>query len=318
MTIMSEILKNELKSKYIGCVEFNIPLNTLSRWKVGGIAEIVITPCSKIELIDIVKFARINHIPTVIIGATSNLLFSDEGVDALIIKIGENFSDFEVRDNVIIAQSGLWAPKLSRIAQQNMLTGLEHICGIPGTLGGLVFMNGGSQRKGIGSSVFYVETVDKYGNLKRYNKENCEFYYRTSVFQNSDEVIVEVALELEQLNNKRTIRQEMLGILRSRREKFPQKEPNCGSVFVSNPSMYSDYGPPGKVIEDCGLKGLRRNGAQVSENHANFIVNNGEATAKDILYLINQVRTVVHRETGYLMNVEVRYVDKNGGVGKLC
>src|SRR5690606_33120726 len=138
----------------------------------------------------------------------------------------------------------------------------------PGTLGGLVYMNGGSQRKGIGDHVVEVNTVTRAGERKSYTREQCLFQYRASVFQRVDEIITGARFEFE-YGDPQSIRRELLTILRSRRAKFPQKQPNCGSVFVSNPAMYADYGPPGKVIEACGLKGVVQGHAQISPLHAN-------------------------------------------------
>lgn len=294
--------------------QVNVPLSELSQWKVGGKAVLVIRPESKYELVELRKLIHQDHLPSVIIGNTTNLLFSDDGLNAVVIKIDSNLSKVSVNDTEIIAEAGVWVPSLARMAMQAGLSGIEHTCGIPGTLGGLVVMNGGSQRKGIGSVISYVETIDETGNLKLYTNQECEFAYRSSIFQEKDEVIVEVGLKLDKSHSKKSIRQEMLEILSSRRKKFPRKQPNCGSVFVSNPAMYEDYGPPGKVIEECGLKGLSKDGAQVSHLHANFIVNNGSAKAEDILYLINIVRETVYQKTGYKMVVEAKFVTPNGQI----
>ncbi|MDW2169814.1 UDP-N-acetylmuramate dehydrogenase [Vibrio sp. 1567] len=317
MSVLPIELKQYLKEHYAGKVQFKADLSTISRWKIGGIAEAIFSPTSSQELIDVIKLSSFYNVPTLLIGSTSNLLFCDEGISGLIIEISDSFSECRIENNMLIAQSGIWAPRLARHAQKSNLSGLEHISGIPGTLGGLVYMNGGSQRKGIGDRVCYVDTIDHDGRLKRYSQEECLFSYRKSIFQDLDEVIVEVGLKLASNSNGHFIRQEMLEILRSRREKFPLKKPNCGSVFVSDPSMYAEYGPPGKVIEDCGLKGLCINDAQISNDHANFIVNNGKARAKDVISIINQVKETVKVSTGYSMKVEVRYVKSDTSVIKL-
>lgn len=298
-------------------VRFDVPLSKLSQWKVGGKAELVVQPKNKREVVQLRQWIHEYSLPSIVIGNTTNLLFAGEGLRGIVIKIDSNFSKVIVDDTEVTAEPGVWVPKLARMAMQAGLTGIEHTCGIPGTLGGLVVMNGGSQRRGISSVLSYVETVDKAGNLKRYTNEECKFAYRGSIFQEKNEVIVEVGLTLERSRGKELIRKEMLGILSSRRNKFPRKQPNCGSVFVSNPAMYSGYGPPGKVIEECGLKGLRKGGAQVSQLHANFIVNNGNAKTDDILYLINKVRNTVYEKTGYKMVVEAKFVKHNGQIQEI-
>jgi len=306
-----------LNEKLSNPVDTNVSLADISNWRVGGNAKALVQPSSEEEIIALRKFIVEYQLPFVVIGNTTNLLFTDEDINAVVIQIGSAFSAMQQDGNTIVVQAGVWVPKLARFALQAGLTGIEHTCGIPGTLGGLVVMNGGSQRKGIGDNITYVKTVDVDGKAKTYSKEQCEFSYRSSIFQSLDEVIIEVGLQLKPSQNKKLMHAEMLSILRSRSQKFPRKMPNCGSVFVSNPAMYEQYGPPGKVIEECGLKGLKKGGAWVSQNHANFIVNNGNATAKDVLFLINTIRDTVHKETGYLMKVEPKFVDACGKVTEI-
>jgi len=165
--------------------------------------------------------------------------------------------------------------------------------------------------------VTHVQSVDERGEIVERTHAQCGFAYRTSVFQNNDEVISKVTLRLDAAVDKRSCRHEMLAILRDRRRKFPQKLPNCGSVFVSNPAMYADYGPPGKVIEAVGFKGHRIGNAVVSLDHANFIVNDlsaGRSSSNDVLELIHRIRLKVFEETGYLMAVEVRQVLSSGKI----
>lgn len=318
MSLITDSLINELKQLFPSAVHLNVPLSYLSKWKIGGNAKVVVSPNSKQELSSILRWSSINMIPSLVIGSTTNLLFSDNGVNALIIQIGKGLSKLTIENNLIIAEAGVWAPNLARFSLKNKLSGAEHICGIPGTIGGLVYMNGGSQRKGIGSSIVFVETVDKKGYIKRYKQEECDFQYRSSKFHNLDEIIVEVGLMFTVSNSETAIRREMLEILSSRRKKFPKNLPNCGSVFVSDPAMYEDYGPPGKVIESFGFKGMSYNGAQISDKHANFIVNKGNARAEDVIHLINLVHDKVYSETGYSMGVEVRFVNEDGKLTKLC
>jgi len=311
---MNIIYKKQLQEIFSEIVEFDVSLSAISQWRIGGNAEILVRPKDKPQLIKLRKWLYEHDLPSVVIGNTTNLLFSDEGLHVACIRIDSNFSKVTVDNNKITADPGAWVPDLARTAMYAGLSGIEHVCGIPGTLGGLVVMNGGSQRKGISSVVDYVETIDTAGNLKKYTNNECEFSYRSSIFQQSNELITEVGLTLDSSKDKDIIRQEMLAILRSRRGKFPRKQPNCGSVFVSNPDMYSKYGTPGKVIEDCGLKGLTKGNAQISDLHANFIINNGSARAVDIIYLINEVREAVYNKTGYKMVVEAKFVSPNGEI----
>lgn len=295
----------------------DLPMAKISSWRVGGKAKVLVQPRSIEEIVALRRYITEHKLPYLVIGNTTNLLFTDDNIDAIILKVGSAFSQVMLDNHVIVAQAGLWVPKLARIALQAELTGLEHTCGIPGTLGGLVVMNGGSQRKGIGDNILYVTTVDAQGRLNKYDNQHCLFGYRRSIFQDLDEIIVEVALQLEPTDNKTRMHREMLSILRARSKKFPRKSPNCGSVFVSNPAMYKKYGPPGKIIEECGLKGLKKGGAKVSYDHANFIINNDGGSAQDILCLINIIRDSAYKNTGYLMEVEPKFVDFSGVINNI-
>lgn len=292
----------------------NISLSEISRWKIGGIADCIIRPKNAQEVSKLVKYLHTANLPFMVIGSTSNLLFPDEGVRAVIIQIGNRMSDYTINDKRAWVQAGKWVPGLARNIAQAGLSGIEHTAGIPGTIGGLICMNGGSQRKGVGSHVSSVKAVSPTGEIIEFTKENCGFEYRTSIFQKNNHIIVEGELEFDTVRSYSEIRDEMLGILRSRRAKFPQKLPNCGSTFISNPDIYKKYGPPGKVIEDLGYKGFKIGDAQISKNHANFINNIGNAKAKDVLMLIQKIQKSVFEHTGFDMKAEVKFVDKNGNI----
>lgn len=299
-----------LQTAFAGQVYTNVSLAQYSRWRVGGIAQCVLVPVSEQALVECLQFCCTNNLGYVLLGATSNLLFADEGLVVVGISLAA-LQRVDVEGESVRSQAGVWVPQFARGLANKGLSGLEHIVGIPGSLGGLVYMNGGSQRKGIGSHVQNVKTLTKTGECKVYSQGECDFSYRHSSFQARGEIIVSIELQLAKAPVTQ-VRSEMLSILRSRRHKFPLKQPNCGSVFVSNPAMYEEYGPPGAVIERCQLKGLRIGGARVSPEHANFIVNTGSATAKDILTLVKHVQQVVFKETGYNMVSEVRYMDAMG------
>lgn len=300
--------------KRFGEIHYDKSLAEYSRWKIGGTADVAIVPHSAEAIAQLMDYIAKEKVPFVIIGSSSNLLFADEGLRALAILLGDQISDMKISGRRVYAQCGLWVPKFSRRVAHAGLTGAEHMIGIPGTLGGLICMNGGSQRKGVGDFLVSVRSVSPEGELTKFTKAQCEFAYRESVFQRNQHIIVDAEFEYPLAEDKQGVRRDMLEILRDRRSKFPKKLPNCGSVFVSNPALYADYGPPGAVIEHCGLKGLSINQAQISPLHANFIVNNGGACAKDVLYLIHLIRETVFKETGYLMPAEAKYVSPNGEI----
>ncbi len=212
------------------------------------------------------------------------------------------------------AEAGAWVPGLARKAMLAGLVGLEHTIGIPGTLGGLVLMNGGSQRQrnrrqscvGSGLSITRGSRSSLRGRSAHFPivrvpcRAPAQSWSRWSWSVN--------------VQQPQQIRQLMLEDLRERRRKFPRKQPNCGSVFLSTSEMHASVGPPGKVIEEAGLKGVRIGNAEVSRQHANFIVNLGGATSKDVLSLIAHIRQVVHDRIGFDLCCEVRYVSPAGEI----
>jgi UDP-N-acetylmuramate dehydrogenase len=291
----------------------DVDLAKISQWRIGGRADIILRPSSGEQVAALRRWFHERGIHHVVIGMTSNLLFADEGLRVPCIQIGKRMARMTVRDIEVTAQAGVWVPGFARRVMQAGLTGVEHTCGIPGTLGGLVCMNGGSQRKGIGTNVVRVESVDATGREIQRAGEDCDFAYRHSVYQRNNEVITGVSLAFEH-GERAAIRAEMRQILADRRRKFPRKEPNCGSVFKSNPAMYAEIGPPGLAIERLGLKGLRKGGAVVSPWHANFIVNIGGAQARDVLKIIAIVCSSLYQEKGFRLETEVRYVTTDGRI----
>lgn len=257
----------------------DVDLSAISRWRIGGRARVFIRPASIAQVAALRQFFWQRGLRHIVIGQTSNVLFADEGLDVPCIQIG---------------------PGLSRVD-------------ITGTLGGLVCMNGGSQRKGIGDSITTVESVDTTGAIRRRPARDCDFAYRRSVFQRNDEIVTAAHLRLSPADPSE-IRSTMRAILADRRQKFPRKQPNCGSVFKSNPAMYAAIGTPGAVIERLGLKGLQVGGAQVSPLHANFIINTGGARACDVLGLIMRISNIAEAATGHRMEAEVCYVTPTGDI----
>lgn len=304
-------LLEQLAARDVGAWVFDAPLAEHNSWRIGGPADLLVEPSNSEQVAEVVRFARKNSLPLVVIGQGTNLLFDDAGLRGIVLKLGNRFSRVEIDNTRIIADGGAWVPGLARRAMRAGLAGLEHTIGIPGTIGGLVLMNGGSQRKGIGENVIRVEVVSREGELLELSREKCAFSYRRSALQGTGVVVVRVELECER-QDPRQIRRMMLDDLRERRRKFPRKEPNCGSVFLSTGEMHASVGPPGKIIEEAGLKGARVGDAEVSHQHANFIVNHGNASSADVLALISHIRQVVDSRIGFELCCEVRYVSPEG------
>lgn len=294
-----------------GRIEQQADLRRLSRWRIGGPASGFVEPASAAELRATLALLAETGVPTLVIGDGSNLLFDDAGFAGVIVKIGPRLGAFQRDGKRVRAEAGLWVPRFARELGRHGLSGLEHTVGIPGTLGGLIYMNGGSQRKGIGSNVVTVRGCDMQGRPFERSQAECAFHYRGSSLQSDGLIVLEADFAFAEANPG-AMRREMVAILADRRQKFPKDLPNCGSVFLSNPSMYSVVGPPGAAIERVGLKGTRLGGAELSPLHANFIVNLGGASSADVLGLIHLARTRVHEATGFWMDCEVRHVAPDG------
>jgi UDP-N-acetylmuramate dehydrogenase len=303
---MHELLR-ELTRHDIGQCDFSVPLRDHSCWRIGGPADLLVVPRSIEQVRTLMRKLHRLSLPFVVIGGGSNVLFDDAGVRGVVVKIGRHLSRVEICGNLVTSEAGIFVPQLMRQIGRAGLAGLEHAIGIPGTLGGLVLMNGGSMRQNVGSRVDKVWGVDRDGVLVKFEHADCRFEYRCSALQRMDIVVVRVRLQGTP-SDRRSICREMLHILRNRRQKFPLKLPNCGSVFLGDPALYTTAGAPGKIIEQCGLKGYRVGDAMIPHLHANFIVNLGAARSADVLSIIHQVRKVVQERIGVLLMCEVRYL----------
>jgi len=297
-----------------GRVSAAFELARMSRWRIGGPADFLVEPATVAELQGVMAVIGDAGVPHVVIGDTSNLLFDDSGVRGVVVRIARALSHIMfTADGQVRAGAGAWVPGFVRTVIQHGLSGCVHAIGIPGTLGGLVVMNGGSQRRGIGENVLTVLVLMENGHLATLSQADCEFGYRRSVLQRSGAIVLEVTFQFTPAD-ARALRREAIGIMQDRRRKFPKQFPNCGSVFVSDPAMYATVGPPGRAIEDAGLKGLKIGDAQISPLHGNFIVNLGHARSADVLALIHEARERVHQRTGFYMDCEVRHVSPDGSV----
>ncbi len=296
----------------LGEVAIDVPLASLGRWRIGGPADVVVTPRSAESLAAALAIVTRHGARHIVIGDGSNLLFDDAGFRGVVIRIGRALGGVAFRDDgVVDAGAGIWVPTFVRQVIDAGLSGAVHAIGIPGTLGGLITMNGGSQRKGIGENVVHVDAIDHQGGTHRIDHAALEYSYRASRLQRGDLIVVSARLRFEP-GDAGAMRREAISILQSRRAKFPKVRANCGSVFVSDPKLYSLIGPPGLAIERAGLKGTREGGAQISPDHANFIVNNGGALARDVLHLIRLARRSVTAMSGIAMDAEVRHLAPDG------
>lgn len=270
--------------------------------KTGGRVHYLYTPNSMQSLAKAYKFIKDNNINYYVIGRGSNLLFSDSPKDMVVIKISRVIDSLEIVGTNVTVGSGYSLQTLARKVSKLGLSGLEFAGGIPGAIGGSTFMNAGAHTGDLSKVITRVTTVTAEGNIKHYTNEECEFSYRHSVFQTNDDIIVEVELELEQCEMADVFKR-MSGNLEYRKEMQPLDKPSFGSTF-RNPE--GDHA--GRLVELVGLKGHKIGGAQISEKHANFIINYDLATTQDFLDLIALTKVKVKTLTGYELETEVRII----------
>lgn len=292
-------------------VAADVPLSGLCWYRIGGPADLVAEPADAAAFGRTLRVLQEAGVPFFVMGDGSNLLFDDAGFRGVVVRITRALGGLSIAGTEVRAGAGLWVPCFARRLAHAGLSGLEHIVGIPGTLGGLVVMNGGSLRKGVGTQVTEVAGFRRDGRPFVLDHAQCRFAYRASALQGGGRFVTEVAFRLAE-RAPREILREQIKIMAARRLKFPKRHPNCGSVFLSNPTMYGIVGPPGKAIEAVGLRGERLGGAQIAPYHGNFIINVGGARSADVLGLIALARSRVHATTGYWMDCEVIHVRPDG------
>ncbi len=286
-----------------GSLSLNEPMCKHTTFKIGGPADVLVEPESTLQIAELIRLCKENAVPYFIMGNGSNILVSDKGIRGVVIKIANNLSYCSVDGNIITAECGIKLSRLANFALNNSLTGLEFASGIPGTLGGAVFMNAGAyggEMKDVIKSVTYLDTID--GTIYDITADMCDFGYRKSVFSNKYSVILKAIMELE-VGDPQEIKATMSNLATKRNEKQPVDKPSAGSTFKRPAGYFA-----GTMIEECGLKGYKIGGAEVSVKHAGFIINSGDATAKDVLELIEYVRNTVMQRFGVELEPEVRLV----------
>lgn len=310
---VTSLIAADVRAMDLGNVRLDEDLRHYSRWRSGGRADLVIEPHTKQAVAHLLGYFHERGIPWAVVGEGSNLFFDDAGVRIPLVHIGPSLSGIRIERSLVHADAGAWAPAVALQAMRAGLAGIEHTIGIPGTFGGLVLMNGGSLRQGIGEHVIEVELAERDGATRRISRHACGFAYRRSTLQDRGAIVLGATLALSR-KERAPMRRRMIEIMASRRRRFPRNLPNCGSVFVSDPALYASFGPPGAAIELAGLKGARVGDAMISPQHANFIVNLGQARSADIFALIQRVRDAVAARTGHLMRCEVRFMNSEGEV----
>lgn len=288
-------------AEILGCeARKNEPLSRHTTFKIGGNADTYVKVGSLSKLSTILKECRESDIDYMILGNGSNVLASDDGYRGVIIRLDGDFRKISlVDDNTIYCGAGATLAALCKFAQGCGLSGLEFAWGIPGTVGGAVFMNAGAYGGEMKDAVYCVSHITPDGETGRIEKEDLQFGYRTSVYRSNKAIITGVTLRLQK-GNPEDIRAKMDDFLGRRSAKQPLEFPSAGSVFKRPEGAYA-----GALIEQCGLKGHYHGGAQVSDKHAGFIINKQNATAGDVKNLIREVQTKVYDETGYNLECEL-------------
>ena len=283
---------------------FDEPMKKHTSFKIGGTADQFVKVTNEEELKEAIKYAKDKNLKITIIGNGSNLLVLDKGIRGLVIKIDIQKLEIERKEKYaeITVGSGYKTMALGIKLMNEDLSGFEELSGIPGTIGGAIFMNAGAYGKEIKDINISTKCMDYDGEIFELSNKEQEFEYRSSVFNKKDYIILETKLRLE-YGKKEEIKKKMDEYLSSRKEKQPIEYPSAGSTFKRQEGVIT-----AKLIDECGLKGFQIGGAKVSEKHAGFVKNSDNATAKDVIDLIKYIKEKVNEKYGIKIKEEIRIV----------
>lgn len=283
-------------------VSFNVPMKKHTTFRIGGECDIFCEPKNANELAGLIRLLNENNQSYIVLGNGSNVLVSDEGIRGVVIKIGEQMSEASVCGEEITVGAGMLLSRLAKRAMNESLSGMECISGIPGSVGGAVYMNAGAYGAEIADILQSVTYVSREGAIITLEKEDLSLGYRKSVFMENGGIVTSCVLKLKK-GDKEKIAQAMAEVTKKRVEKQPLELPSAGSTFKRPQGYFA-----GALIEECGLKGYSVGGAKVSEKHAGFVVNFDNATAKDVLAVIEHVQKTVYEKFGVRLEPEVKYL----------
>ncbi len=269
--------------------------------QMGGNADIRVVPSTYDEVQSIIKYAADHNVMITTLGNGSNVVIRDGGIRGIVLQM-TNLQEITISEYMLTAQSGASIIHASRVALQNDLTGLEFACGIPGTVGGALYMNAGAYGGEVADVLLDALVVDSTGQLLTLHKEDMEWGYRQSVFAGGHYTILHARFALERGEHS-SIKEKMDDLTRQRESKQPLEYPSCGSVFKRPPNRFA-----GQLIQESGLQGVRIGGAEVSTKHAGFIVNVDNATASDYIALVAHVRVKVREKFGVELETEVKFI----------
>lgn len=277
----------------------NEPMSAHTTFKIGGAADILITVGNLSELQTVISACKDCSMPYMILGNGSNLLVSDKGVEGAVIALDGDFKEISVESETVTAGAGAKLSRLCTVAMEHSLSGLEFAYGIPGTVGGAMYMNAGAYGGEMKDVALSVTAMSPDGSVREVPAAEMALGYRTSVFKTNGDIILFAKYNLH-TGVKSAIKAQMEDIMGRRKSKQPLEYPSAGSVFKRPEGAFA-----GTLIEQCGLKGKTVGGAQVSEKHAGFIINVGGATCDDVMELVKVVQDTVKAETGYILEREI-------------
>ncbi|MDT8859119.1 UDP-N-acetylmuramate dehydrogenase [Alkalihalobacillus sp. MEB130] len=293
-----------IQKESIGVVKEKELLSNHTTWKIGGPADVLIEPDSLDSLKRIMELISQYDIPWRVIGRGSNLLVADGGIEGVVIKLGKGMDQLEIEEDTIRVGGGYPLIKLATVISREGLSGLEFAGGIPGSVGGAVFMNAGAHGSDISKILKEALVLFPDGRLEWIKGEEMGFSYRTSRLQQEHGICVEAVFQLEK-GEKAEIVKHMQANKDYRRDSQPWKHPTCGSVFRNPLPNYA-----GQLIEEAGLKGFQIGGAQISTMHANFIVNIDKAKAEDVMNLISHVKETIKTKHNIEIETEVEMIGR--------
>lgn len=283
-------------------VFFEEPMSKHTSFKVGGKAECYIVADTIEDVKAVLGIVAENNILLTVLGKSTNVLVKDAGIKGITLNIAIKKIEIDQENKEIKLGAGNTISEVSQKVMQNNLSGLEELSGIPGTIGGAVRMNAGAHGKEIKDIVTEITAIDYNGNIKKFTNEECKFEYRNSIFSEKKYIILEAKIKLQK-GEKEEIQKKMLEYAIWRKEHQPLEYPNAGSTFKRGEDFIT-----AKLIDECGLKGYKVGGAEISTKHAGFIVNTGNATAKEILELIEITKRKVYEKFNKKIKLEVEVI----------
>lgn len=291
------------------CLENNIVcsdkeyLKEHSSFHIGGKAALFVEPATVTQIGQVITKANELEIPLLTLGKGSNVLFSDKGYHGVVLHLGKRYSNIElIGDDTIFCESGASLNRLCLFAMENSLSGMEPLYGIPGSVGGAVYMNAGAYGGEMKDILFSAQHVDSNGKSGLLQKDKLRLSYRHSAYTDNGYIITGATVKLKK-GDRDQIQEKMECFMARRREKQPLEYPSAGSTFKRPEGNYASA-----LIDQCGLKGLQSGGAMVSKKHAGFIINYDNATCRDVLELIGKVQDEVEKKSGVSLECEVKMI----------